>query len=58
MAASLLVNVGVKLLEIRIPHGISVGAISFLLSLVLFFGISLLSKPPDLDEDVRRVMDL
>ena len=58
MASGLLLNVSIKLLDIRIPYGISVGAISLLLSLVLFFGISLLSKPPELDADIQAVMDL
>jgi Na+/proline symporter len=58
MASGLLLNVSIKLLDIRIPYGISVGAISLLLSLVLFFGISLFSKPPELDADIQAVMDL
>lgn len=58
MAAGLLINISVKLLDVRIPYGFSVGAISLLVSLVLFFGISLSSKPPKLDEDIQAVMDL
>ena len=58
IASSLLLNVSVKLLNIRVPYGIDAGAISLLVSLVLFFGISLASKPAQLDKDVEAVMDL
>ena len=34
------------------------GAIALLVSLTIFFGISLLSKPPKLDNEVEAVMDL
>ncbi len=56
--ASLLINFSVKLLNISIPYGIDVGAISLLVSLTLFFAISLLSPPPKLDPDVEAIMDL
>lgn len=59
---SLMINFGVKLLdellEIRIPYGIDGGAISLLVSLTLFFGISLCSRPPNLDRDIEAVMDM
>ncbi len=58
MISSLVINLGVKLLNIQIPFRIDAGAIALLVSLTLFFGISLLSKPPKLDPDVDRVMDL
>ena len=58
MISSLVINLGVKLLKIQIPFRIDAGAIALLVSLTLFFGISLLSKPPKLDPDVDRAMDL
>ncbi len=55
---SLAFNFGVEVSGVRIPYGISVGALSLLISLVLFFAISFASKPPRLDPDVEAVMDL
>lgn len=57
IAASLAVNFGVKLAGITLPHGIDVGAVALLVSLVLFIGISLASERPTLDADVRRAME-
>ena len=54
---SLAFNFSVEVFGVRIPYGISAGALSLLLSLVLFLGISLASKPPILDPDVEAVMD-
>jgi Na+/proline symporter len=56
--ASLLVNFGVKLFHISIPYNIDVGAISLVISLALFVGISLASKKPSLHPDIEAVMDL
>ncbi|HVS13736.1 MAG TPA: sodium/proline symporter [Thermoanaerobaculia bacterium] len=58
IVASLLINFGTKVLGVTMPYGIDVGAVSLLVSLTLFFGISLASKPPVIDEDVAAVMDL
>ena len=58
MISSLAINLGIKLLKIDIPYRIDAGAIALLVSLTVFFGISLLSKPPRLDSDVEAVMDL
>jgi len=55
---SLAVNIAIQLLEIQIPHGMHGGAISLILSLTLFFGISLSTKPPKLSKDVEAIMDL
>lgn len=56
--ASLVINVGVELSGIKIPYAIHAGALSLLVSLTLFFAISLLSKPPKLDDDIAAVMEL
>lgn len=55
---SLAVNLAIELLDIKIPHGMHGGAIALILSLTLFFGISLCSKPPKLAKDVEAIMDL
>lgn len=58
IGSSLLINFGVKFLNISIPYGIDAGAIALLVSLTLFIGISLLSKPPKLDPDIEAIMDI
>jgi len=58
IVTSLAVNLAIKALEFSIPYGIDGGAISLLLSLTLFLGISLASNPPDIDPDIRAAMDL
>ena len=58
ICSSLVINFGVKVFDIDVPFGIDVGASSLLVSLTLFFGISLLSKPPQIDRDIEAVMDL
>ena len=58
IASSLVVNFGIELSDIATPYGMSGGALALLLSLTLFFGISLASKPPQLNPDIEAVMDL
>jgi len=50
------VNFGIELFDIEIPHGIHGGTIAMVLSIVLFFGVSLLST--QLDPDIEAVMDV
>ena len=56
--ASLLINFSVKMFKIDMPYHIDVGAFSLVVSLTLFFGISLAMKPPKIDPDVEAVMDM
>ena len=56
--SSLVINFSIQVFGLRVPFGIDGGALSLLVSLTLFFGISLLSKPPQLDRDVAAVMDM
>ena len=55
---SLSLNFGIEILGITIPYGINGGALALLVSLTLFFGISLASPPPKIDADIEAVMDL
>lgn len=55
---SLSLNFGIEILGVTIPYGINGGALALLVSLTLFFGISLASPPPKIDEDIEAVMDL
>jgi Na+/proline symporter len=54
----LAVNFAIEIFDVMIPYGINGGAIALLVSLTLFFGISLASPAPKLDPDIDAVMDL
>lgn len=56
--SSLTLNFAIELSGIELPHDMHGGAISLILSLTLFFGISLCSRPPKLSKDVEAIMDL
>ena len=56
--ASLIVNFSVELFNISLPHGLHGGTVALLLSLLLFFGISMAQRPPELDSDVVELMDI
>ena len=58
IVTSLLVNFGVEVYGLAIPYGINGGFVALLLSMTLFFGISLASPLPVLDPDIEAVMDL
>ncbi|MCH8204500.1 MAG: sodium/proline symporter [Candidatus Hydrogenedentes bacterium] len=58
IVASLAVNFGIKLFDIRVPYNIDGGAIALIVSLTLFFTISLASKPPKIDPDIEAIMDM
>ncbi|MYF95560.1 MAG: hypothetical protein F4210_08625 [Holophagales bacterium] len=58
IVSGLLVNFIIELRDIAVPHGIHGGAISLLVSLTLFFGISLLSKPKPLPDEIDAILDL
>ena len=58
IVSGLAVNFIIKVGNIVIPYGVDVGALSMIISLTLFIGISLLSKPPILAPDVQAVMDM
>jgi len=56
--SSLVVLFIIKVMDISLPYRIDAGALTLVLSLTLFVGISLFSKPPQLDPTVERVMDM
>ena len=58
IVSSLLLNFALKLFEIELPHGFHGGAFSLLVSLTLFFIVSLLSAPKPIASDVEAAMDL
>jgi SSS family transporter len=58
IVASLLVNFGVKVFGITLPWGFDAGALALLVSLTLFFALSLALPPRAIDGDIEAVMDL
>ena len=58
IVAALLINFIVQLAGIVLPYGISGGLVAFLTSMVLFIGVSLLTKKPELAPDIERMMDI
>jgi hypothetical protein len=58
IVSALMINFGVQLAGIALPYGVSGGLLSFVVSLFLFLSVSLITKPPALDRDIDRVMDI
>ena len=58
IVCSLLMNFGLKLFDIQLPHGFHGGAFSLLVSLTLFFMVSMLSPRQSIAPDIEAVMDL
>lgn len=58
IGSSLLINFVVRVGNMALGHGMQVGAVSLLVSLILFFGISFCSSPPKIDPDIEQVMDM
>ncbi|MCH2130608.1 MAG: hypothetical protein MK179_15805 [Pirellulaceae bacterium] len=56
--SSLLINFVVRVGNITLPHGLQVGALALIVSLLLFFGISLCTSPRRIDPDIEAVMDM
>jgi SSS family transporter len=60
--SSIAINFGIKMASkfggFSVPFSVDTGAIALIVSLTLFFGISLMSKPPKLDADIEAVMDI
>jgi len=51
-------ELSIKYAGYAIPHSMNSGAIALMVSMTVFLGVSLASKPPELDEDIEAVMDL
>jgi hypothetical protein len=58
IVSSLTANFYIELSGITVPHGIHGSAIALVLSLTLFFGISLMSKQPKLSKEVEAILDM
>lgn len=58
IVVSLLFNFSIKLLNIPIPFGIDPGALSLVVSILVFFTVSYLTPPQKIDPDIDALMDL
>ena len=58
IVSGLLINFGLKLFGITLPHAFHGGAFSLLVSLTLFFGVSMISARKSIPADIETVMDL
>jgi Na+/proline symporter len=58
VAASLVINVGLEVLGVRLPYGIHGGIVAMLVSLALFFTISLVQRPPVLPPAIDAALDV
>jgi len=58
IVSSLLINFSVQLAGISIPYGISGGLIAFVTSLVLFIGVSMITRGRKLDADIDTLMEI
>jgi Na+/proline symporter len=58
IVASLVINLGIELLGVRLPWGIHGGVVAMLTSLTLFLGISLAQTAPRLAPDIEAAMDV
>ncbi|GIW82362.1 MAG: proline permease [Gemmatales bacterium] len=58
IATSLIVNFSLELFGVRIPFGIDKGAAALLISLTLFFTLSLAAPPKPIARDIETAMDV
>ncbi len=62
IVSSLIINFTIyaaeKFFDFHLMHGLAGGALALLISLSLFFGISLCSRPPKIDPIIESAMDL
>jgi len=56
--SALVVNYGILLLKIRLPYEFDGGAFSLLVSITVFFFVSLCSTPRKIDPDMEAAMDI
>ncbi|MFV2070178.1 MAG: hypothetical protein ACC645_24690, partial [Pirellulales bacterium] len=61
IAVSLVINFSLLFLQkqgIYLPYRMAPGAVALLVSLILFFGVSLLTRPGQIDADVEAIMEM
>ena len=58
ISAALIINFSVQLAGIVLPYGISGPLLAFITSLLLFIGVSLATKKPELPQDMARLLEI
>lgn len=58
ISAALTINFVVQLAGIVLPYGISGPLVAFVTSMVLFIGVSMVTRKPDLPSDIDRVLEI
>jgi len=58
IGTALTINFGSQLAGITFPYGVSGQLVAFVSSMVLFIGVSLVTKKPELDNDIKLIMDI
>ena len=58
IVTSLALNIGLQVFSVTLPHLFYNGALALLASLTIFYVVSIVSPPPQLDPDIEAVMDL
>ena len=58
ISAALTINFVVQLAGIVLPYGISGPLVAFITSMVLFVGVSMVTRKPDLPSDIDRVLEI
>ena len=58
IVSALLINFLVQLLNLSLPYGVSGGLLSFVTSVVVFMGVSMLTRKPKMDPAIDKVMDI
>ena len=58
ICASLLINFGLELFKIELPYGFHGGAFALLVSLTIFYVVSVATPPRPIAPDIEAVMDL
>ena len=58
IVAALVINFFVQIAGVSLPYGISGGLVAFVTSMVLFIGVSLVTRKPDIGDDIARMMEI
>ncbi|MFT6294604.1 MAG: Na+/proline symporter [Glaciecola sp.] len=56
--SALVINFSVQLAGISMPYGISGGLVAFITSLILFLGVSAVTKKPSIGADIEQALDI
>lgn len=58
VVTSLAINISFNVFGVSLPYGIDGGLLSFVVSIVLFIGVSMLAPKQKIDDDVSKMMEI